>query len=137
MDSCLLVSSQARHSLIDRRLKRPSMIASVSCFDSDDVPLEGTSPGSSCDFSPVWAGLPVHSAIAESSEPNSKLFALVQKLNHACVMRLTTLVTQPHPLGLAAPKRKECGLLALIPIQLLLQCMSTTHPVAMYTCFVL
>ena len=37
----------------------------------------------------------------------------LQKLNHACVMRLTTLVTQPQPLGLGTPKRKECGLLTL------------------------
>ena len=49
---------------------------------------------------------------------NSKLIALVHARGgcrncSAHVMRLTTLVTQSHPLDLTANKRKECGLLVL------------------------
>ena len=36
--------------LSDKCLKSPSMIASVSCFDSKDTPLEGPSLEFLCDF---------------------------------------------------------------------------------------
>ena len=57
--------------LSDRHLKSPLMITSVSCFDSEYVPLEGLLPEFSCDFSPVWAGLPAPSAIVECSKTPS------------------------------------------------------------------